>query len=57
MDLPIEMAGQGQPFNGDTFIQEKVQELRDKFNIKIAIETGTHFGFTTGPHYRGRQSR
>ena len=41
------MVGQGQPFNGDTFIEKKVIELRDRFNLSHAIETGTHYGYTT----------
>jgi hypothetical protein len=35
------------PFNGDTFIQQEVLELKDRFNIKTAVETGTHIGTTT----------
>jgi hypothetical protein len=41
------MSGDMPAFNGDIYIKNKVIELRDKFNIKMCIETGTHQGNTT----------
>lgn len=46
-DAPKLMPFQELPFNGDTIAQAKVIELRDKFDIENAIETGTCFGSTT----------
>jgi hypothetical protein len=34
-------------FNGDKFIANQVLELKNKFNINVAIETGTAIGDTT----------
>lgn len=36
-----------EPFNGDTFLQEKFISLRDEKNITTVIETGTYKGTTT----------
>lgn len=41
--MPFQM----DPFNGDHFIEKKFLELRDKYGIKVAIETGTCLGSTT----------
>jgi hypothetical protein len=41
--MPFQM----EPFNGDTFIQNKFIELRGRFDLKMAIETGTCLGSTT----------
>ena len=34
-------------FSGDSFISKKVLELKNQFNINVAIETGSHIGKTT----------
>jgi hypothetical protein len=34
-------------FSGDSFIAKKVLELKNQFNINVAIETGSHIGRTT----------
>lgn len=44
---PKLMPFQDLPFNGDTIAQAKVIELRDKYGITNAIETGTCLGSTT----------
>lgn len=36
-----------QPFSGDTYLAEIILELKSKFNLKTAIETGTYKGVTT----------
>lgn len=41
------MPFQTKPFNGDTFVCDKFIELRDKFNIKLAVELGCCVGGTT----------
>lgn len=41
------MPFQSQPFNGDTYIEQEFIKLRDKYDIVIAIETGTCMGSTT----------
>lgn len=44
---PKLMPFQDHPFNGDTIAQAKVIELKDKFGLNYAIETGTCLGSTT----------
>lgn len=44
---PKLMPFQDLPFNGDTIAQAKVIELRDKFGLTFAVETGTCLGSTT----------
>lgn len=44
---PLLMPFQDQPFNGDTYICEKFLELKEQYDIKTVIETGTCFGVTT----------
>lgn len=34
-------------FNGDIYIKEQIEKFRDEFQIKEAIETGTHQGNST----------
>lgn len=34
-------------FNQDSYIKDEIIKLRGKFEIHIAIETGTNYGFTT----------
>ena len=34
-------------FNDDDFIKAEIERLKQKWNIKLAIETGTNYGFTT----------
>lgn len=41
------MPFQDQAFNGDTYMMEKFLELKNKFNIKTAIELGSAVGGTT----------
>jgi hypothetical protein len=43
---PYELNGQV-PFEGDTYIGLELIKLKDKFNLKTCIETGTQFGSTT----------
>jgi len=47
MNIPTLMPHQFEPFNNDTFIQSEFLKLKDKFNINIAIETGSCLGGTT----------
>jgi hypothetical protein len=47
MKIPHLMPFQMDPFNGDHFIQKKFLELRDKFDIKTIVETGTCLGSST----------
>jgi len=44
---PVLMPFQDQPFNGDTTITKEFLVLKKKFDIKVAIETGTCLGYTT----------
>jgi hypothetical protein len=44
---PHLMPFEAEPFNGDAYLQIDVMELRDKHNLKMAVETGTCFGSTT----------
>lgn len=44
---PVLMPFQDQPFNGDTTITREFLALKKKFDIKVAIETGTCLGYTT----------
>ena len=37
----------GSPFNGDTFIEQEFLNLRDKYSLTTAVETGTNHGDTT----------
>lgn len=41
--MPFQM----EPFNGDHFIEKKFLELKDKFEIKTIVETGTCLGSST----------
>jgi len=47
MEIPNLMPHQMDPFNGDHFIEKEILQLRDRFGINTAIETGTCFGSTT----------
>ena len=47
MELPLLMPHQLEPFNGDSFICDEVLKLKNQFDIKKVIETGTCFGGTT----------
>jgi hypothetical protein len=47
MEEPQLMPFQNQPFNGDTFIEEEFIKLRDQYNIKTVIETGSCLFTTT----------
>jgi hypothetical protein len=51
MSEPILMPFQSLPFNGDTFICEEFLNLKEKFNITTAIETGSCVYSTT--HWLG----
>lgn len=42
-EAPLLMPYQWEPFNGDTFIEQKFLEFRDRFGIKTIIETGSCF--------------
>lgn len=44
--IPNLMPFQLEPFNGDSFIEQEFLKLRDKFNIKVAVELGTCLGST-----------
>lgn len=44
---PMLMPFQNMPFNGDVFVKEEILFLKDKFNIKRIVETGTFFGYTS----------
>jgi len=46
-DIPNLMPFQLEPLNADTFAQQKFLRLRERFNIRTAIETGTALGGTT----------
>lgn len=41
--MPFQMV----PMNGDHFITDEMAQLKEAFNLKIAIETGTCFGSTS----------
>jgi len=47
MSQPILMPFQDLSFNGDTFVNEEFLSLKEKYNIKYAIETGSCFYSTT----------
>jgi len=47
MSQPILMPFQDNPFNNDTFVCEEFLKLKEKFNIKTAIETGSCLYSTT----------
>lgn len=47
MNQPILMPFQDHPFNGDTFICQEFLNLKEKFNITTAIETGSCVYSTT----------
>lgn len=44
---PKIMPFQDEPFNGDKFIQEEFLQLKHRFNLTAAVETGTALGSTT----------
>lgn len=46
-EQPILMPFQDEPFNGDTFACEEFLKLKEQYNIKYAIETGSCFYTTT----------
>jgi len=41
------MEGQGQPFNGDTYLEKEFLRLKRDFKIKNVVETGTYHGDST----------
>lgn len=47
MRIPQLMAHQLESFNGDSYIRKEFLRLKEKFNLKDAVETGTCFGSTT----------
>lgn len=47
MQERVLMPFQEHAFNADTYIQDEFLILRDRFNIKTVIETGTAYGYTT----------
>jgi len=47
MKIPHLMAFQLESFNGDSHIRKEFLRLKEKFNLKDAVETGTCFGSTT----------
>jgi hypothetical protein len=47
MYIPDLMPHQMDPFNGDHFVEKEILQLRDRFFINTAIETGTCLGATT----------
>lgn len=47
MNIPNLMPFQLEPFNGDTFIQEEFLNLKKKYNLSVAVETGTCLGSTS----------
>ena len=47
MELPNLMPFQELPFNGDKFIEDKFLELKERFHLTYAVETGTCLGSTT----------
>lgn len=47
MTQPVLMPFQDLPFNGDTFICKEFLNLRDTFQLNVAVETGSCFFVTT----------
>lgn len=47
MNLPILMPFQMESFNGDHFVREEFLKLKNEFDIKNVVETGTCFGSST----------
>lgn len=47
MQEPLLMPFQDQPFNGDSFVCEEFLQLRDKYDITTAVETGSCLYSTT----------
>ena len=47
MTAPILMPFQDLPFNGDSFMEEEFLKLRDKYNLNVAVETGSCLYSTT----------
>jgi len=47
LEEPKLMANQNGAFNEDTFVQDEFKKLQKKFKLKIAIETGTCYGYTS----------
>ena len=47
MNPPILMPFQDVPFNGDSFMEKEFVNLRDKFNLNVAVETGSCLYSTT----------
>lgn len=35
------------PFEGDSFIPQEILKLKERFNLKTCVETGTQYGATT----------
>jgi len=47
MNLPILMPFQMESFNGDHFVREEFLKLKNQFDVKNVVETGTCFGSST----------
>lgn len=47
MAEPILMQFQDQPFNGDTFVEKEFLELKSKYSLNVAVETGSCLFTTT----------
>jgi len=47
MEIPTLMPFQMSPMNGDHYITDEILRLKETFNLKVAIETGTCFGSTS----------
>lgn len=47
MEEKVLMAFQQGAFNQDTFIQSEFKKLQKEFGLKVAIETGTCYGYTS----------
>jgi len=47
MNLPILMPFQMESFNGDHFVREEFLKLKNEFDVKNVVETGTCFGSST----------
>lgn len=47
IEEPVLMQHQNGALNCDTFAQQEFKKLQQQFNLKVAIETGTCYGYTT----------
>ncbi len=36
-----------EPFNSDKIVEKEIIKLKELFNVKAVVETGTYFGVTT----------